>query len=382
MNSFFVSKRVALAIVSISALAFLTACSGHKIIAKVKDVSITDADLAERALTVDMTQMQGYPNADAGGVAVIELVRDSLVKLLAKEKGSIPSDDDVKKVVAYNLRVNPSMAKSIAEGKIDQKQLESEVAMELMTFMIGTSNAKTEDKDLDAELKNFEYPEIDTMRSISFPSLEMANAALIELKAKSDFGAVATKFLQATPTQAAQMGKEQDIPVTGAFPPDFKKLLSETAIGAFVATPAKLTIQGREMYVLAQIIKRRPAAMPTKDEVRPMLTRAIITRTNADWQTHFMNLLAEFTDKLMKANEITVNTEKYKVIVNSFITQQVSQRINSPTGATAPPTGSAPPSSTSPPSGGTSTSPPPAPTGAPSGGTPVAPSGSAAPGGH
>ena len=365
MKRYFAIRSIAVTALCIYSLSLLAGCSGHKVLARVKDMSITDADLADRALLLDFTAMEPYlqrdKSVDVGSMAMIELVRENMVKLLAKEKGAVPSDEDVKKVVAYNLKLSSALAKRVKEGQVDQKQLETGVVLELMSFGIGTDNAKAEDKDLDAEMKQFIVPESYTLRSLSFPDKMMASQALAELRLKPDFIAVAKKYLHVPDASLASIGKEQELPLSANLPADLRTSLQATATGTFVAAPIPLQAQGQSLFVIALVVKKIPSYTPTKDEIRPLLSQAALNKSHPEWKTHFMQQLAEFTDKLMKGNEIVVNNEKYKAIVNAFIAQQVAARLSGPTGS-SPMGGGSPPPST--PQGG---APPPASGSTPSG---------------
>ena len=60
MKRYFAIRSIAVTALCIYSLSLLAGCSGHKVLARVKDMSITDADLADRALLLDFTAMEPY----------------------------------------------------------------------------------------------------------------------------------------------------------------------------------------------------------------------------------------------------------------------------------------------------------------------------------
>lgn len=369
------------------ALSGLAGCQENKIVARVKDTSITQQALYDRVLRVTAAAIPQQQGMDAGGATLISMIREAMVAQMAKEKNAIPKEEDVSKFIAYLKRVNPTTTDEINAGRLTDEDLRRSVLLAMEEFGIGTNGAKAEEKELDASYNEqkpqLKIGEMYTVKTMRLPTEATAQQAIDELKKTNDFRAVATKVLGITGPELINAGREMTVQAD-RLPPDMKAAFASVAPGQYTPKPIAAQVPNPQtqvaetQYIVAQVVRKTPEYTPSKEEIRPVLEQAVLGKKFPEWQSVKDQQLAEFTKKAIADNEIQIDIKRYQPLLKGFILAQAEARLSQtmrPASGGAVPDGSAPaPGGAPPPSSGSQ--PNAAPGGSPNASGSTAPSGS------
>jgi hypothetical protein len=323
----------------------LPGCQGRKVVARVNGETINEDDFTNRALRV--TNINPQAGMDAGGMTLVNMIKEDLVLQLAKSKGITISDDQVSKYVAVMEKLNPQLSEGVRAGKITSDELNREYKLEMVLFAVGTDNAKADSKELQAAYDQHKaeltIQGVYRIRPLALADQAKAEAALAELKKSGDFQKAAA--IGGVPPEAmANMGKETPIPVNSA-PPALKSALDTLKPTDFTAAPIPLqnSQTGQPFYVIAQLIDKTTDHVLTLDESRPRVERIALTDKFPQWGTHADTAISDFITQ--SKDNIQINIDRYKPLKEQFILPKPKVAMPAqapPTGATPPPGASAP----------------------------------------
>ncbi len=381
-HAFRKSARPALGVLAVAMLA-LPGCQGRKVVARVNSETINEDDFTSRALRVDNIPAQS--GLDAGGLTLVNMIKDSLQQQLAKSKGVVVTDDQVNKYITALERINPALVTDLHSGKVSMEDLVRQYRFEMSSFAIGTDNAKPDPKDVqaafDEQKANLKVKANYTLRVLPLADLGKAQQSLDELKRSGDFKK-AGLIGGLTASQVVNVGKDTVIPADQA-PPVLKEALDALRPTEFVKQPVLLQgPNGQTVYVVAQLVDKQKERELTLDEIRPLLERFALAKKFPQWAQHAESESSNF---ILKSKEnIQINIERYKPLRDKFVIPQPTAPMPAqapPGGGTmspAPSGGSAPNGTAPTPSGGASSAPSGGSVPPPSSGDPT-PSGSSAP---
>ncbi len=372
IHAFRRSARPALGVLAVVLLT-LPGCQGRKVVARVNSETINEDDFTSRALRVNNITPQA--GLDAGGLTLVNMMKDSLLQQLAKSKGITITDDQVNRYITALQRINPALVSDLHTGKVTMEDLVRQYRFEMASFAIGTDNAKPDPKDVQAAYDDqkalLKVKGTYTVRVLPLSDPIKAQQALDELKRSGDFKKAA--IIGGLPPQVlATVGKDAVIPADQA-PPVLKDALDPLRPTDFVKQPIPLQGQGGQtVYVVAQLVDKQKDRDLNMEEIRPLLERFALAKKFPQWAQHAEK---ETNDFILKSKDsIQINVDRYKPLRDQFVIPQatapVPAQAPNPGGSMSPgataPGGAAPPST----SGGMAP--------APSGGA-VPPTGSTAP---
>jgi hypothetical protein len=312
--------------VAIAGLLLLAGCQPQrKIVAEVNNESITDEDFYSHVETV--TEIPAELNTDAGGLTMLNMIRDRLTEQLARKYNAVPSDETVSSVMQYEQRMIPNTRAALAAGKVTLEDLKRQSRFQLEQFGIGTNGDKPNDLDMakaydeykgkPAFLQKSAY----TIKILRVPDDATGKRVIADLKQTGDFKGAAQKVLNAPPAVAASAGKEQVLDADQV-PPDLKQELDKLKPNEITPEPVAVKIPNPQqpmvtqtMYFVAQLKGKEGERVLTKDEVRFLLARIVLEKTHPDWQVHYQKELADFTRK----SQIRVALQRYENIVDTYV---------------------------------------------------------------
>ncbi|HEV2473879.1 MAG TPA: peptidylprolyl isomerase [Chthonomonadales bacterium] len=335
--------RFCLAVLSLSALA---GCQSHMVVARILDEPVGDQEFYDRCqLVSSIPQNSGMT---AGAIALIDIVRQRLEDKLAQEKGAVPSEDDVRRVAAWQVLSSPALKSALDKQQLPMSELLRSVRISLEEFGIGTEGAKADDKVVQdtfaAHIKDLTIPEFWTLKTLPVRDEPTAELLLTQLKKTGDFSAAA--LASGLPVQGA--GQEQSVPPT-SLTPVMRSALQNVPAGQFAEKPIEInapnTSSGvpQKFYVLVQVVRKTPEHKPTLEEVRPIVEQIALQATHPEWQTHAEQETASFTHTALEQNKIQINIPMYKSLVRDYIVPQAEGRVaTAPGGTLGPAQGTAP----------------------------------------
>jgi hypothetical protein len=296
---------------------------------------------------------------------------------------------------------------------MSEEDLYRQVRRLLELTALGTEGAKADSAKVQAMYDEMSkepiYPATYTLRVLFVHDPLKAKDIMDQLKASKDFKKAAQN-LKLTTAEIANAGREVVLQKKGA-PPELVKALDDLGNGPFTpdngpftngpvaiaqpANPANPTAQGNTIYIIAQLIGKQADDKPSLDKIRLYLEQRVLQQTQPQWQMHAQQKIGEYTRKAYDQNQIQINIERYKPLLDSVIMAQASAHADATAGqpadgapggeapGSAPGPGTPPPGASSgaeaPPSGAGGASPNGAPA-AGSGTAPTAPTGGGAPG--
>ncbi len=334
------SARPALCALTL-AIMTLPGCQGRKVVARVNSETINEDDFTSRALHV--TNINPQSGMDAGGMTLVNMVKESLVLQLAKSKGITITDDQVGQYAAIMEKLNPQLAEGVRTGKITKEELTREYRLEMMLFALGTDNAKVDAKELQAAYDQHKaeltIPGMYKIRPMALPDMAKAELALAELKKSGDFqkaGAAAGL----PPQSVAAMGKETPIPASSA-PPALKAALDSLKPTDFMAAPIPLqnSATAPPIYVIAQLTDKTVDHVLTLEESRARVERLALTDKFPQWGPHADSIMSDFITQ--SKDNIQINIEGYKSLKEQFILPKPKAPMPLPSPASGAPMGGA-----------------------------------------
>jgi len=345
------------------ALIALPGCQGRKVVARVNSETINEDDFTNRALRV--TNLNPQAGLDAGGMTLVNMIKENLLQQLAKNKGITVSDDQVNKYVSGIEKLQPQILEGVRTGKITQEELTREYRMEMLLFGLGTDNAKADQKELQAA---YDKHQTDlaikggyTLRLLPLQDAAKADAALAELKKSGDFKKAAIVG-GLSPEIAATVGKETVVPSIQA-PAELRNAIEPLKPTDFSPTPVRLqnSQSGQTFYVIFQLVDKTKDRTLSLDEARPLVERFALADKFPQWGQHADSAMNDFINA--SKDNIQINMDRYKGLKEQFILPKPKAALppqETPPSNTTPP--GAAPSGTPTPDSKAPTSNPPAPT--------------------
>jgi hypothetical protein len=338
----------------------LPGCQGRKVVARVNSETINEDDFTTRALRV--TSINPQSGLDAGGMTLVNMVKESLLQQLAKSKGIAVSDDQVNKYTSGIEKLNPQLLEGIRTGKITQEDINREYRNEMILFGIGTDNAKADAKDVQASYTRHQtdltIKGSYTIRLLPLPDPVKAQLALDEVKKSGDFKKAAA--VAGIPPESSNIGKETVLPALQT-PPELKAALDSLKPLDYVTKPVPLqnSQTGQQLYIVAQLVQKTNDHVLTLDESRSLVERFALADKFPQWGQHAESAMNDFITA--SKDKIEINIERYKPLKEQFILPKPKAALPPQASAGSAPTpggaGAAPPSS-APAPGGTNAAPP------------------------
>ena len=338
----------------------LPGCQGRKVVARVNSETINEDDFTTRALRV--TTLNPQAGLDAGGLTLINMVKESLLLQLAKSKGVTVTDDQVSKYLSGIEKLNPQLLEGLRTNKITQEDLNREYRMEMLLFGLGTDNAKADAKELQAA---YDQHKTDltikgsyTLRLLPLQDPIKAQQALDELKKSGDFKKAAA--VAGIPPETPNLGKETVLPALQT-PPDLKIALDPLKPTDFVVKPIPLqnSQNGQQYYIIAQLVDKTKDHLLTLDESHALVERFALADKFPQWGQHADTAMNDFITQ--SKDNIQINIERYKPLRDQFILPKpkpMQPAQAPPSGAPAPGGMGAAPPPTAPAPGNTGAAPP------------------------
>ncbi|MCW3098170.1 MAG: PPIC-type domain [Chthonomonadaceae bacterium] len=353
MHAFCRSARPALCALTIALIA-LPGCQGRKVVARVNSETINEDDFTNRALHV--TSLNPQAGLDAGGVTLVNMIKENLLLQLAKSKGVTVTDDQMGKYVSGIEKLQPQILEGVRSGKITQEDLNREYRMEMLLFAIGTDNAKATQQELQAA---YDKHQTDlsikgnyTLKILPLQDPAKAELALAELKKSGDFKKAAAAG-GLPPEIAATMGKETTIPSTQT-PPDLRNAIETLKPTDFVAKPVPLqnTQNGQMFYIVAQLVDKTKDRVLSMDEAHVLVERFALADKFPQWGQHADTAMNDFITQ--SKDNIQIDIDRYKALKDQFILPKPKTAVpaQAPSGSAPAPGAAAPSSAPAPAPGG------------------------------
>jgi parvulin-like peptidyl-prolyl isomerase len=147
-----------------------------------------------------------------GLLTIEQLITERLVFQMAKEKGILPTDEEVKDEIAFNTKADPDYLKSWDDAGRTRDELAYQTKFELTQFKLVTQGINVTNAEIDDfYTKNrtiFTVPKIVTLRVIAVDSPEAAKGIDADLAAGKSFEEVAkAKSLDVSAILGGDFGK-------------------------------------------------------------------------------------------------------------------------------------------------------------------------------
>lgn len=347
--------RLALALGAGCALLWTAGCQGRKIVARVHNEPVYEDEFFERAIQVPLTTQKSL-DTDAGGLALVSLMREKLTDQAVAEKKYSIDKSDVARGIEFLVSSNLDLAVSIAAGKISRETLLHDYEQNLKQVALGSDGARVEEKALQESYNKYKdrlvVEEQWAVRLLRTIDEQTAKQALERLKAtQGNFQAAARipgvmlmsqtdparpVIIFATGPRAAQI---QQLPA-------LRDALAKLKPNEFTTRPVKVddpqaTSRGMPSttYLVGQMAQKISKRTPTLDEVRPIVRQYSIQDTHPDWQRRFDEQTREFTRRHQA--EIVIYLERYKPLLSAYILPKDEPAVM-PSGSAAPPPGAPP----------------------------------------
>lgn len=316
------------------ALFTLPGCQGRKVVARVNSETINEDDFTARALRV--TTLNPQTGLDAGGLTLVNMVKENLVLQLAKNKGITLTDDQVNQYVAIMEKLNPQIMEGIHSGKLLAEDVAREYRMEMLLFALGTDNAKADPKELqatyDKHKQELTLQASYRLRLMLLQDPSKAQQALAEVKKSGDFKQAA--IVSGSSPEAV---RETSIPVLQA-PPALKASLDALKPLGFTPEPIALPLQTGQVYLIAQLLEKTTDHTLTLEESRIRVERMALEDKFPQWGQHADTAINDFITQ--SKDNIQINIDRYKNLKEQFILPKPKPVV--PAGAPSSPTGAAP----------------------------------------
>ncbi len=351
--------RLGASAAAFAGVALLAGCntSDKVTVAEVNQETITSEEYYPRVMSVT-TIPDGF-NTDAGGLTMINMIREKLVDQLARKRNALPTADTVSAAVEYQIRMDPNAFNAIMAGKLSRDDLQRQKKFELEAFNIGTESAKATDQDIDKAFEeNKDKPDFRvkanyTVKILQVPDDATGRTIVAELKKTADFKAVAQKSLKMSEIDATNSSTERRY-LAEQLPPELRQALDKLKPNEITPMPVGIKnsnpqqpLAAQFVYAVAQLKSRETEHMLNKSDLKFLLSPLVLQKTHTDWKEHYRKELADFTNK----SKIRVSLAKYEPLVGTVIRPLATMEASGhpPVGMQAPPSGAQP--SGAPPSG-------------------------------
>jgi len=305
----------------------LAGCDAHPktLVAEVNQDTI-DAD-EYNARVQGVTSIPEALSTDAGGVTLINMIRDRLTDQLAKKVNAVPAPEVIEQATEYQMRVDPATGGQIAGGKLTRDDLRRQKKFELEAFGIGTNGDKPTEQDIDKAYEEYkDKPDFKvkasyTIRLLRVPDDLVGRKVIADLQKTGDFKAAALKYLGMTPQDAATLAKDQTL-FADQMPAEMRSALNSLKPNEITPAPVMLKIANPQqplapqlVYIVAQLKSKEIERVMDKASVRFLLIPIVLQKTHPQWKEHYKKEIADFT----RSSQIHVGLQKYEPLVDSFV---------------------------------------------------------------
>lgn len=321
-------------------LPLLAGCQGDSIIAQVGGQSISMKryyDTLENLTQADFSNVSNGPDLQAGPLALLYLIREAAIQQLAQQKGFIPSDDFIDRILEYQREKDPNLDDNIRRGLISESQLKKQLILLYEILTIGADTDHVDESQLKQmyarEKSQLDLPERFVVRMLLVKNEQDGIETLNRLKATGNFAAEAQRERDASPfdgeeiTVSAEQVKQQQ--------PQLYEALEKLSPGQFADAPIPLKQPGAPtpLYVLVQLTHKMPAKSMSYEQVRPLLVEQYLQQAFPQYQQHFYQTLTEYLKGLLAQNKIVIYNQRYASIVLVRLNQLLNQPPPVPTPA-------------------------------------------------
>ncbi len=314
-------------LLGIATFGILAGCQPEKkAVVVINGKPILEEEFNTRVQGITSGSFQQGMTMDAGGLTMLNLIRAELTEQLAAKTNSIPAKEFISSGVEYALRNDPALMAQIQTGENSRENISRQFQYQSEMIGIGSNGAKVTAAELQAayDAPDFApYQKVKAkyaIKALRVPDAEKGMQILDELKKTGDFKKAAAS-LNANEAQAESVAKPVTL-IADSTPPELKVALDKLQPNEFAPAPVKIpaaSAQGApgDTFVVVQLIRKDPERVQTLNEVRFTLENDVLVKKNPDYQKHYRNLLADFTNKA----EIKINLEKYKGLMEVIRTQ-------------------------------------------------------------
>ena len=319
--------RLSAGAAALASLVLLAGCNTSQkvFVAEINGEPITADEYYARVLSV--TNIPESFNTDAGGVTMINMIRDRLTDQLARKHNAVPTDEAVNAAVDYQMNMDPTTNAQVTAGKLTREDLLRQKKFELEAFGIGTNGDKASDKEIDKAYEEYkDKPDFRVkaaykVKIIQVPDDATGRKIIAELKQTGDFKSAAKKALGMPDMDAANAAKDQKL-LADQLRPELREALDKlkpneitpAPIGIKIANPQQ-PLAPQFVYAVAQLKGKDPERVLTKSELRFLLVPVVLQKTHADWKEHYRRELADFTQH----SKMHVGLAKYESLPDSFV---------------------------------------------------------------
>ncbi len=206
----------AVGVITLSSVLVLTGCGGKKdeSVAKIGETTI-GKDTYLRRLEMMPTPVQVAGNqavtSPAGYTTLLQLVREQILLDMAKEKGVLPTDQQVEERVQRELKNNPQIKQLITDQRMmTMDDFRQQVRVQLAEFNLRTKGVTVTEQEIKkayGENKQAFYrPASARVRFIQLNNLEVRKQIDEDLKRGFNFQSVVNKYAQ-NPVAGVQSGE-------------------------------------------------------------------------------------------------------------------------------------------------------------------------------
>lgn len=336
-------------------LPLLAGCQGDSIIAQVGNQSISVKRYYDTLENLTQADFSNAPDLQAGPLALLYLVRETAIQQLAQQKGFVPSDDFIDRILEYQREKDPNLDDNIRRGLIPENQLKKQLTLLYEILTIGADTDHVDEAQLkqmyNREKSQLDLPERFVARMLVVKDEQDGIETLNRLKATGNFAVEAQREHAAAPfdgaevTLSAQQVKQQQ--------PQLYDVLEKLSPGQFADAPVPLKQPGSPtpLYVLVQLTHKMPAKSMSYEQVRPLLVEQYLQQAFPQYQQHFYQVLTDYLKGLLAQNKIIIYNQRYAGIVLVRLNQILNQpppMPNAPVPSPSVPTPQAPRSSAPP----------------------------------
>ena len=318
--------RLGAGALAIASLWLLAGCDTQKgSVAEINRERISADDYYSRALSV--TSIPDGFNTDAGGVTIINMIRDRLTDQLARKHNAVPADEMVNAAVEYQIRMDPNTNAAVTAGKLSREDLVRQKKFELEAFGIGTNGDKAAEQDIEKvydeykDKPDFRVKASYTVKILRVPDDASGRKIIPMLKQTGDFRGIAQKVLGMPALDAANAAKEQRLPAD-PLPPELRQALEKLKPNEITPEPVAIKqanpqqpLASQFVYAVAQLKSKEPERQLSKVEMRTLLAPIVLQKSHPEWKEHYRRELADFT----RQSQIRVSLQKYEGVVDAFI---------------------------------------------------------------
>ncbi len=349
----------------------LAGCHSEKLVATVGDATITETDFLDRASRIPGESIPA--GMDSGTATMVSMLREIMTNQLAKTKNGAPTEDEVKALTDYQVKLDAKYQVAIDKGQLTREDLLRSFRYSLCEFGIGTEGAKIDDKKVLEEYNKYkdQAPTIPNpasssgqtnnpvkraavyiVRMLQLPNEAAAKQALEQLQKTGDFRRVA-RALSSDPQLIETAGRELFLPkeFVSRQLPALETALAKLSDGQFTPAPVIVSspTQGnptvtQNIFIVGQLVKKEPDLTLTLQEAAPGLRLRLMESTHPDWRTHKDQEMAKYTKGLLDSNKLDIKVDRLKTVKDTFVrTMAESFQATAPggtlNGGSAPPAG-------------------------------------------